>query len=207
MTALDLWFEGEPRAGVIVADPTARARGDLGDAVADAPPRCLTWAPATSAADLDAFARLSPGWHGLVRVVVADWRGASPLAPWLASGLAAVLADVRRPLLVDPRGRETTILDEVHALSRAFPMLPLVVGLTPAIDPLLAARLATACPSVLLASGRVGDAGPLRELTRTGKVVHGSGTPWPDGAHAGTVELLPADAQTAEQLIAGAWRF
>lgn len=207
MTALDLWFEGAPRPGVVAADPSARADGDLSRAAEGATPACLTWAPGTSTADLDAFARVSPRWQGLVRVVLADWRGASPLTPWIAGDLAAVLADVRRPLLVDARGRAAGALDAVHALSCAFPMLPIVVGMTPALDPRLAARLATACPSVLLADGRTEGSQELHQLAADGKVVHGTGAPWPEDVVVATPEPPASTGQVAEQLIAGAWRF
>jgi hypothetical protein len=206
MTALDVWFEGPPRSGVVAADPSARRCGDLADAEAGAAPRCLTWGPASAQADIDAFAVASPTWHGLVRVVMADWRGASPLAPWVAADLAAVLADTRRALLVDPRGSEMRILDEVHALSAAFPMLPIVLGLSSAIDRVLAARLARACPSLLLASQRA-ETPALCDLAEVGKLVHGSGAQSASPAAADSPDLPPRVATTAEQLLAGEWRF
>jgi hypothetical protein len=207
MSALDLWFEGEATDGAVAADPAARTRGDLARAARDRSRSCLTWGPGTSSAEVDDFAVASPQWQGLVRVVPADWRGASPLSPWLAGDLAAVLADVRRPLLVDPRGTEGGVLDAVHALSCAFPMLPVVVGMTPGIDPRLAARLATACPSVLLADGRAEASEVLEELALAGKVVHGSGAPWADDADSAGIVLPDEAARIAERLVAGDWRF
>ncbi len=167
------------------ASAAARGTGDLAR-VAAAPPAeggvrpCATWAPGPDDG-VAALAAVPDGWRGLVRCVPAALGGAATLRPWAIGDLAAVLGDLRRPLLVDLRDAEPPPYEALHELAVAFPTLPVLVGLGGPASPAelrLLGALGDACPNLFLETSGLAGAQELHAAIAAlgaDRLLYGSG--------------------------------
>jgi hypothetical protein len=221
--AIDLRFELEREEEAVPGGPvtrvasraSARTGGDIDRLDPAGPACCLTWVPGLAPVVLDAFACQGPRWRGLVRVVPSDWGGEAALLPWLIDDLAAVLAAIRRALLIE--------LDDtsppwqgIYRLASTFTTLPLVLGAGAGTHLEIARALCRACPNVLFESSTL-QSDPVQAVVGSlgaSRVVYGSGWPRRDAEEAlATVAAagLAEDERelvlwgNAEALLGGSW--
>jgi hypothetical protein len=194
---------------------SAREAGDIDALTTDPPPRCLTWVPGTAATALDRLACVASDWRGMARVVPEDWGNETALLPWLIDDFAAVLAHIRRPLLVE-LGEESPPWNGVYRLASTFPTLPVILGGASGMQPVIARELCRACPNVLLETSNQ-EASELAltvDAVGAGRVVFASGRPRRNLKHAllaceqarfDTRERQLMLLVNAERLLVGSW--
>lgn len=113
---------------------------------------CATWVPSVREVQaVEALADVPAQWVGMVRCVPELCGGPALLSPWLIGDLAATLADVRRPLLVDLRGTDPPF-DSLFHLAASNPMLPVLIGLAGSEDYRIVRALVLSAPNILLES-------------------------------------------------------
>lgn len=180
---------------------------------------CHTWVPGLASAEvLDALVCLDDDWPASFRVVMGDDDPLGQLEAWLAGDLPAVLADLRRPLIVDLRECRRPDFGAVYQLACSNPALPLILAPPIATPNRVLSSLGLACPNVLyvVGYGRAAEANSLAAEFGPNRLVFGTGYPCGSSADALAIaEDLPvsrSDRETivrgnAELLLRGGWSY